>query len=370
MVTVLLYTLIAVVSVQCIYYLGVFSNFAFAKKKKDHNTQQLPPVSLVICAKNEAENLKRNLPSFCNQKYSAFEIVLINDSSSDDTLEVMEGFAEKYNNIKIVNVAHNETFWGKKKYALTLGIKVTSHNYLIFSDADCCPASENWLTEMAGCFTNEKTIVLGYGQYKKVKKSFLNALIRFETLITAMQYFGMAKIGSAYMGVGRNLAYHKEEFLKHNGFVNHMHIKSGDDDLFVNEAATSKNVTISYTPDSFTISEPKTSFKNWIAQKRRHVSTAKHYKFGHQLTLGLFYISQILFWILTITLLSLQTQLLLLGCVIGFRFLIQYLVVGFSAKKLQETSLIWLLPLYECILICFQLFIFIANTISKPVDWK
>jgi hypothetical protein len=62
----------------------------------------------------------------------------------------------------------------------------------------------------------QKTIVLGYGGYEKIANSFLNKLIRFETLLTAMQYF-WAKVGHPYMGVGRNLTYKKEEFFNVNG---------------------------------------------------------------------------------------------------------------------------------------------------------
>ncbi|GLB50873.1 glycosyltransferase [Neptunitalea lumnitzerae] len=369
MVTALFYALCVIVAIQAIYYLGIFSNFAFLSSKDTASRKEVP-VSVIICAKNEADNLRENLPHFINQNFKKFELVLINDISSDDTLEVMEEFAEKHGNIKIVNVAHNETFWGKKKYALVLGIKVTSYDYLVFSDADCKPASNLWLQEIVNNFTADKTIVLGYGAYNRVKNSLLNALVRYETLLTAMQYFSLAKIGMPYMGVGRNLAYHKNEFVKHNGFANHMHVRSGDDDLFVNEAATKKNTAICFSPESFTSSTPKTTFISWIAQKRRHISTAKYYKKKHKFTLGLFYVSQLLFWILAITLLTFQYQFIYLGAIVGFRFLIQYLVIGFSAKKLQETRLIWLLPIYELLLLFFQFFIFIANIISKPVDWK
>lgn len=112
-----------------------------------------------------------------------------------------------------------------------------------------------------------KTIVLGYGAYEKVKNSFLNKIIRFETMLTATQYFSWAKIGKPYMGVGRNLAYKKEEFFNVRGFMDHMKIRSGDDDLFINQAATKKNTAILYTPESFTFSEPKTTFSSWVYQK-------------------------------------------------------------------------------------------------------
>lgn len=372
MVTALLIAFAAITAVQAIYYLGIFGQFAFQKKNNNSSLSSNLPVSVIICAKNEAENLRNNLPKFINQNYDKFEIVLINDASFDDTLDVMEEFAEKHSNIKIVNVENNEAFWGKKKYALTLGIKVTKYDHLVFSDADCYPESENWLCHIATQFGKETALVLGYSPYLKVKNSFLNLIIRFETFLTALQYFSFAKAGMAYMGVGRNLAYTKAEFFKHNGFINHMHVRSGDDDLFVNQAATKNNTAICFHPDSFVYSLPKTKFKQWFKQKRRHVTTAAFYKTKHKALLGLYYITNVAFWVLGIILLTLWKQELLIPIIslIGFRFVLQFLIFGLAAKKFKETQVIWFLPFLEIFLIWIQLCIFITNTISKPKDWK
>ena len=359
---------IAIFCIQFIYYIFIFGAFAFSKTKQIA-TNFSKPVSVLICAKNEAKNLKRHLPFFINQAYPNFELVLINDCSRDKTLEILEAFQNQYpTKIKIVDVKENEQFWGSKKYALTLGIKAASHEYLLFSDADCKPVSEHWITEMTQHFS-EKTIILGYGAYSKVKKSFLNKLIRFETLFTAIQYFSYSKIGKPYMGVGRNLAYTKSLFFSVNGFADHIKIKSGDDDLFINQVATKTNITNCFSSNSFTESKPKTSFKNWILQKRRHVSTASHYKPIHKFLLGLFFISQLLFWIFSIVLIAFLFNWIVVAALIFTRFLIQNLVIGFSAKKLNENDLVVLAPLLEIFLIFVQLFIFIKNTISKPHHW-
>ncbi len=365
---VLFYSFVAVVGIQALYYGILFGSFAFSKSEKVK--QKNHPISIIICAKNEAENIKKFLPSILEQDYPNFEVVLINDSSLDETLEVFEEFATKHTNIKIVDVKNNEAFWGNKKYALTLGIKAAKHTHLLFTDADCKPVSNKWIKDMSANFDKQETIILGYGAYDKIKNSLLNKLVRFETLLTATQYFSFAKIGIPFMGVGRNLAYHIDEFYKTNGFINHMKIRSGDDDLFINEVANSKNTSICTTKTSFTTSIPKTSFKDWFKQKRRHVSTANHYKFKHKAILALFYISQVLFWLLSITLVF-RTYLLpfVLGLIV-LRFLIQFLSLGFSAKKLNELDTILLLPFLEITLITCQFSIFITNQISKPNYWK
>lgn len=344
--------------------------FAFAKAKITRSNQSYPPVSVIICSKNEAENLKKNIPKILSQEYPSFEVILINDASYDETGDIIEAFALSNKNVKEVQVVNNEAFWGNKKYALTLGIKKAIHNNLVFTDADCFPASDQWLKHMVSEFVDKKELILGYGPYEKIKGSWLNKLIRFETVMTALQYFSWAKAGKAYMGVGRNLAYTSSLFYEHNGFIKHMKIHSGDDDLFVNEVATRRNVAIQYNPESFTYSEPKKKVKDWFTQKRRHISTANHYKNIHKFFLSVFYASQLLFFVLlTLVMISkFLWQYVLVTVVV--RYVFTWVVIGMSASKLKEKDLVLLYPLHELALIFIQLGIFISNQLVKPTRWK
>ncbi|MCZ8143663.1 glycosyltransferase [Flavobacterium sp.] len=359
---------IAAVAVQFLYYVFIFGKFAFQKAQQ--GAPKRIPVSVIVCAKNEAENVLKLVPLLAEQDYPQFEIVLIDDASSDDTLAHFEHFETVYPNIKLVKVENNEAFWGNKKFALTLGIKAAKYEYLLFTDADCYPTSNQWIKEMTGHFTAQKTIVLGYGAYEKVKGSFLNMLIRFETLLTAIQYFAWARLGKPYMGVGRNMAYKREEFFRVRGFMDHMKIRSGDDDLFINQAANGKNTVCSYTAESFTYSQPKTKFKDWFQQKRRHVATAQHYKGFDSFQLGVFYLSQLLFLLTPIALLAFQYQWIIVLSLIGFRYIFCWIVLGMAAGKLKEKDVMYFYPLIEIVLIFTQLNVAFTNLFSKPVHWK
>ncbi len=365
---VLFYIFVVVISVQIFFYAFVFSKVK--QKKVGSVISHKPPISVVVCAKNEAENLEIFLPYILKQDYPNFELVLINDSSTDKTLNVMERFKAIHSNIKIVDVKSIETFWGNKKYALTLGIKSATHNRLLFTDADCKPASNQWISEMNSNFSRDHQIVLGYGGYAKVKKSYLNKLIRFETLMTAIQYFSYAKLGQPYMGVGRNLAYTKELFFEARGFMDHMNIKSGDDDLFVNQIASAQNTTICLAKNSFTESIPKKSFNEWMVQKRRHISTAKHYKPKHKAMLSLFFISQFLFFLLSVILLSALFYWKIVLGLIAIRYITLFVSMILAAKKLEEKDLVPFFPFLEIFLIAVQFSIFMKNIISKPTHWK
>lgn len=367
MLEILFYVFIGIVFIQFLYYIGVFSRFSFAKPLQ--NTPKRIPISIIVCAKNEEENIQKFLPLLFEQNYPDFEVILIDDSSSDATLDIFEEYEKKHSNVKLVKVVNNEAFWGNKKFALTLGIKTAKNEYLLFTDADCYPTSKNWIKELSANFTSEKTIVLGYGAYEK-QKTFLNKIIRFETLLTATQYFSWAKIGKPYMGVGRNLAYKRQEFFNVNGFIDHMKIRSGDDDLFINQAASKENTTICFDKNSFTFSEPKKTYKEWFTQKRRHIATASYYKFFDRFQLSLYYFSQISFFILAILLLLFQFQWIIVLGLIIIRYIFTWITLGYAANKLDEKDVMYWYPILEIVLLFTQFNLFVTNLFSKPVHWK
>ena len=355
-----------VVIVNCLYYI-YFVPFTFSRAGTK-TSSAVYPVSVLICAKNEARNLKDQIPLWLAQDYPDFELILINDASSDNTLEIMEHFAEKDSRIRVVDVKSNEAFWGSKKYALTLGIKKAANKRMLFTDADCRPASTSWIRLMVSQFSEEKQIILGYSGYLR-RPGLLNALIRFETIITAIQFFAYALRGNPYMGVGRNLAYTSNVFYAHGGFTSHMNVLSGDDDLFVNKAATATNTALQYHPESFTYSIPKKKWKHWFQQKKRHSSTASRYKPKHKVLLGAYYIFNVSFCILAI-LACLYSSWKIAILLIIFRLLVQYIVVGKGALLLKESSLIPFIPFLEMFLVCLQLSIFISSKTSKQSTWN
>lgn len=357
---------IIVVVIQIGYYGLLLSRFSFHKKQ--HVATEKHPISLLIACKNEEENLKKNFPKLLAQKYPEFEIILVDDASTDATLSVIETFAQKNDHVHFISLPKTDTYFGNKKHALTLAIQKASYDYLLFTDADCMPSSVHWIDNMAAQFVDTKQLILGYGSYQNTG-SWLNKLIRYETLLTAWQYFSYALTGYPYMGVGRNMGYTKSFFKKANGFQSHMDIRSGDDDLIVNNTATKKNTAICWQSDSHTVSNPKSTLTEWIQQKRRHITTATSYKLVHQILLGFFFSSQFLFYVLSISLLIIGVNTQLVFFLIGIRFLIYFVGLFPTAKKLNEKDLILWAPLLEFFLIVLQMCIFILNLVQKPSKW-
>jgi len=362
----LFYLFIFVVILQVGYYGFLFSKFSRVKNKHTHSKTY--PISVIISCKNEAENLIKNLPKLLIQDYPSFEIIVVDDASTDETLSVLHSFETKNEILTILSIPKTASYNGNKKNALEKAIEIAQYEHLLFTDADCIPVSTSWITKMTTQFSDQKQLVLGYGSYEK-KSGWLNKIIRYETLLTAWQYFSFAIIGKPFMGVGRNIAYTKSLFYQQNGFENHKNIRSGDDDLFVNEAATANNIGICWQQKSHTLSTPKTRLTEWIKQKRRHITTATSYKPMHQFLLGLFYISQLLFYGLLVVLLFNVNYIKFVLLLASLRFICYFISLIPTANKLKENDLIKYAAFLELFLIVLQLRIFISNLWKKPATW-
>lgn len=366
------YVLLIAFLIQLIYLYFVFSKFSFSKTKKQL-TLSKDAVSVVICARNEYYSLEKNLPLVLNQNYPDFEVVVVNDASDDDTQDLLKDFSRQYSNLSIVNVQKSNNFFKGKKFPLSLGIKSAKNDILLLTDADCQPLSPDWISYMVSAFESPKVnIVLGYGKYAS-KKGFLNKLIRFETLTVAIQYFSFAKWRIPYMGVGRNLAYRKSFFNNKKGFINHYHIASGDDDLFVNQNASGKNTKIEYRKESHTISEPETTMSDWVFQKRRHLKTGKFYKWYHLFLLGLFPLSTLVFYCFLTIILNLYFNLITIIFVSSL-FIIRQLslmiIIKQAMKKLEEKRLMFLAPFYELFLLFFNGYLMFTSIFKTEDRWK
>ncbi|PQB07415.1 glycosyl transferase family 2 [Polaribacter filamentus] len=357
---------VACTVLQIIYLVTFFSFLSKSKYGRKNKTEI--PISVIIFSKDQGENLLKLLPSILDQEHSMFEIVLINNASSDETNDIIESFSEKHTCIKVVEVENNEAFWASKKYALTLGIKASKYDHLLFTNANCKPVSKNWISEMSRNFTSKKTIVLGYKKYRK-ENSFINLFVRFENSLTAIKCFGFVQKGSPFMAFEGNLAFNKATFFKVNGFINHMKINAGLEDLFIKDAANKENTTFCLSENSFIETDAPTSFSKWFYDKKEAAYIKKKYKYKHRLLLNLFAFTKTLFYVFAIILFFTYPYKIILSIVLLY-FIVNYILIGYSAKKLKEPQIIFFLPFLEIGLILFQISIFIANLTSKPSHWK
>ena len=362
--------ILSAVTIICLVLLLFYYVYFFFKLNiyKSSVSAFSKPISIIVCAKNESQNLKDKLPAILNQDYPNYEVIVVNDQSVDGTAVLLKEFKKKYPNLVVVTIDKHINQRPGKKLALTLGIKTAKHEYLLLTDADCIPNSKNWAMQMCSNF-NSADIVLGYGGYEK-KKGLLNKLIRFDTFNVAQQYLSYSLSGQTYMGIGRNMAYKKSLFFENKGFANHLHIASGDDDLFIQEIANKNNVSIEINEQAHTTSSVIEKWGEWTYQKRRHISTAPLYKIKFKVLLSIYPYTQFLFWTSFLLLFLFKAPLQICIILLLIKIFISYLVHYKAMKVLKVMDLYWIHPLYEIVYLCIQGIFVLLNIVSKPKKWS
>ncbi len=360
----------AVITVQLFYYIYFFSRLAWYKKPEKKVNQEYP-VSVVICAKDEAGNLVKSLPGILVQNYqSTNEIILVDDNSEDDTKYLLEEFQKSFKNLKVLTLTQDAKLSSGKKFPLSMGIRAAKYEILLLTDADCTPASENWIQKMQDGYAENIDIVLGYGAYRKLP-GLLNKLIRFETFHTALQYLSYALAGQTYMGVGRNLSYKREVFLKNKGFSAINHIPGGDDDLFIHKIANKNNTAIVIDNEAFTVSEPKRTWKEWRSQKFRHYTTAKYYLPKFKFLLGLYSFTGFLVYPLLICALVWHGKIIWLPLIpFALRLIVMSIVWRKSMAQLDVKDL-WPMTILWDLWMCLYYLLFLPSLWIRPSrKWK
>jgi glycosyltransferase involved in cell wall biosynthesis len=368
------------------YFIFFYFSFLLLKLKKekysneeDENKKELEDnflaaegVSIVIAAKNEAKNLPALLENLAAQQYPIFEVLIVDDFSNDQTLQILASYQKKMPFLRYFSLQSRlkagET--GGKKKALNAGILASRYDLLLLTDADCLPKSKKWIQFFVEKMQHSKAqIVLGVSPYRPAP-TLLNWVVQWETLLTAVQYLSFALRGKPYMGVGRNLAYRKALFLERGGFSKHLHFESGDDDLFVQSAANSKNTAILTEIESYTFSDAPSTWWAWFLQKKRHLAAGNYYQPHIRLYLGFFLLSLIGFyvtlsWVWLGTKWETEASLLAL-----FRYVIFSLILHLIIRKQAYPLAAMSLPFFELFFVFYYPFIALSAFFSPHTTWK
>ncbi len=334
------------------------------------NDKNLPPISIIVAARNEAENLMELIPAIFQQDYPEFEVVVVDDCSYDNTQDVLIALESRYPKLKKTFVKESNKFQGGKKFALTIAIKSANYEHLVFTDADCRPSSTNWLKHFGRSFSKGNNLVIGYGGFYP-QKSLVNILVRTDTLQIALDYFAAIVWRMPYMAVGRNFGYTKSLFFKHKGFAKHAHLKSGDDDLFVNQVAKDAKTDFILAKEAITLSKSETSFSAWFNQKKRHVSTFKFYPLSKKTLLSFLLFSRLLIYIsfAFMEVLFPTYALTFIPIFIGL-WMVRMILSYLPAKSMTNLTVFWRWPLLEPLVLMLQLVFPVLKQFDKEISWK
>ena len=352
--------------IQLYYIFFIFRRLAFYKAPD--TIEEEMPLSIIIAARNDGVALQENLEFILSQKYSMFEVIVVNNNSIDNSEHVLSELKKEYSHLKIVEYNNGKHIRPGKKLPLTIGIKAAENNHLIFTDADCKPASQFWLKTIAKGFNNKEEVILGYGPYHKTS-GILNSIIRFDTAWIGINYFSFALSKKPYMGIGRNLAYTKEAYLSVDGFKSHHSLASGDDDLFIQEVSKKSTLGIQIDSKSFCFSHSKKTYSDWINQKSRHYTTSTKYGFIKKLLLAIYPVSLILAWFSFVSLVIVGNSNFIFVMIMSLFYLLKWWIQGRCLFKLNERSFAFLFPFWDMFYSVLSPFIFLLGKTKRNNTW-
>lgn len=374
----LLWTLFSLgIIIQAVYLLVIFGRVAFFKihssSQKSNNEE---PVTIVVAARNEFKNLKTLIPKLFEQDYPKYDVLIVNDRSTDRTKRLLEEMMAVYPRLRSVTIQYTPDHVTSKKYALTLGIKVAKNDVILLTDADCEPNSNQWIRKMtAPVRENGKQFSIGYSGYQQ-KPGFLNRWIQFETLMTALYYLSFGLWKTPFMAVGRNLCYRKQFFMEVKAFKGIWHLEGGDDDLFVNQYATGKNTAVVLDPEANTTSKPKENWKEYRIQKKRHLHIGKYYRSEDKRKIGFYALSHALFWTGGIALLiyfglkqNWEHFLIVFGIILGRSILLASIFTA-SNKKINGIKVPANILINDFLYLGYFWILGSISHQSKDIQWK
>jgi glycosyltransferase involved in cell wall biosynthesis len=332
----------------------------YLHSKKEKKETDTPPLSVILVAKDAASDLQKNLPAILEQDYPEFEVIVIYEQSADDNCEdVLKLLQEKYPHLHHSFIPDSARYISHKKLGITMGIKASHYDWLVFTEPNCRPESNQWLRKMARNFTSNTDIVLGYSNYEKTKGWF-NRKITFDTMLNSMRQLGRAIGGHPYTGCGRNLAYRKSLYYNQKGFASHLNLQRGEDDLFVNRTANKKNTRIETSPESIVRITAPHFKKNWAEDKLSYNMTSHYFKGISRYVMGFETCSRLLFFLAFIACLvyGIWIQDWITVGIASFLWLIRFILllvvfrktsIALGERKFYSTLLLfdWMQPLWN-----------------------
>jgi len=345
----------------------------------DLNDQR--PISVVIATRNEHDQLRQNLPFFLDQNHPNFEVVVVIDDSDKDLVFIINEFEKLYPNLKVVSFEWARNFFVSRKFAESVGIKSATHDRILLSHISTRPASPEWVSQMSKALSNNKRIVIGYHTLAS-KTSLLNAFVRFDTFSYTLRYLRAALSGRPFTADSKNLAFDRSLFYEAKGIARYYNVNTGNEDMFVNRAATTINTTIEIHPNAFVKGQEITTFSEWFSRKVRHRVLIREFKTFNRLGLAIHDWFMVLFYVVLFAIVGcfflLETNvfymplelLMIAGGIVLLKFSIQWIVFKRMMSTFKESGFLLLIPIFDLIKLTILPVLLLSGLFTKRITWK
>lgn len=239
-------------------------------------SNELPSISVVIYCHNHAAQLDRNLEAFLTQEYPDYEVIVVDDNSTDISEDILKSLSVKYPHLYHTFTPKTARYISRKKLSLTIGIKAAKNEWIFLTGADCRPKSSQWLAKMARNCTGQTDLILGYANYEP-SSTMLSTISQYDRLNKTIHNYGKVITGDfAISGDGCNMGFRKSVYVKNNGFQKNLLFKRGEDILFVNEISKYGNTRVELSEEAQILQENEASLKSWITENVYETETNRH----------------------------------------------------------------------------------------------
>lgn len=349
----------------------------FNKKKRTPTTSNNKQgVSVIIVTNNSADALKTGLLQILEQDYPLFEVVVVNENSTDDTEFVLYVLKKNYSNLTVINLGRNDNNFESYKFSLSIGIRSAKYSYCLLTNVSCTPQGYNWLDKMMEPVNNNNQckIVTGMVSREKSKYGLLNAIVRYDESLSCVNLISYTNLGNAYTSCGMNMIYEKDFFISHGGFIAQYTKMCSQEDYFVHRFSNKKNTATVVDNEAKLLLPPINSFGTFCRTKFATSLSHKALKGSSKVLLATLPLSSFLFYVL-------------LGILFFFSFPWQYILIFivakwisqivFSTKQRRKTSakkIVWVAPFMEIFFFLFNFIIRVRVLFyrkkEKKIRWK
>ena len=333
-----------------------------------------PPVSVIIYVKNQYYDLQNFLPALLEQDYPQFEVIIVNDGTTEKNNNTLLRLKERYANLYFTHIPDESRNISRKKLGLTLGIKAAKYDCLLFTEADSRTRSNNWIQLMARHFKKNKIVVLGMSA-KEEEDGFFSKFITFDYFYSNLQMLSMALLNHPYVGSERNFIYSKIQYNEQKGFVRHYSGKQVGNDLFINDIAAKSDREVELSSESVVMTD--LNVFDWKQEKKERAFTNRRYKVGPVALWSLESFSGFFFILSVIAclvwgFLHPQTLSYMAAAAVGcylIRLFSQLFVINKTASSLNLEKFYLAMPLFDLMQIVANLYFFMFRVIHKKENY-
>ena len=289
--------------IQMYFLLGVYLKLAWHKKE---NFNPAPhQVTIMLSLRNEEERIREMMTKFTELPFEDYQVMVINEVSEDNTLEILNVLAETNPRIKVTSLSQETRFM--EKQAINIGLKGAQSPWIVQLPPTTGSISQEWLTKLTGLLDKDTDAVIGYTNVER-NKGFRNLLCRMERFHQFMLSGSWILAGMPFVFSENNVLFNKSMYFDTLGFRQKLNRNFANLELIFNENFKPNRIKVSTHADLSVREQVEDDRGDHLKLIKKAVQIRKTLNWSKKFTLFLDDFTKIALTGLTISLLIILTE--------------------------------------------------------------